>query len=129
VVQQLPPPHYRTLEYLLRHLSHVASYSPQTGMHAKNLAIVWSPNLLRPMSLDGGGAALLQVNVQAVIIEYLIRNANVFFDEHAAAAAIVANPRYSSSSLDRQRKVVSDSSKDSYYVFCHVVLCVAFYNV
>lgn len=93
-------------------------------MHAKNLAIVWSPNLLRPMSLDGGGAALLQVNVQAVIIEYLIRNANVFFDEHAAAAAIVANPRYSSSSLDRQRKVVSDSSKDSYYVFCHVVLCV-----
>jgi len=75
------------------------------------------------MSLDGGGAALLQVNVQAVIIEYLIRNAHVFFDEQAAAAAIVANPRYSSSSLERQQKMVSDSGKDSYYVFCHVVLC------
>lgn len=87
-------------------------------MHAKNLAIVWSPNLLRPMSLDGGGAALLQVNVQAVIIEYLIRNEHVFFDEHAAAAVIVANPRYSSTSLDRQRKVVSDSGKEC----CRVVL-------
>ena len=68
------------------------------------------------MSLDGGGAALLQVNVQAVIIEYLIRNAHVFFDEHAAAAVIVANPRYSSTSLDRQRKVVSDCGKECCYV-------------
>ena len=77
------------------------------------------------MSLDGGGAALLQVNVQAIIIEYLIRNAHVFFDEHAAAAAIVANPRYSDSSLDRQRKVVSDSGKEC----CHVVVrCVTFYG-
>lgn len=109
VVQQLPPPHYRTLEYLLRHLSHVASFSPQTGMHAKNLAIVWSPNLLRPMSLDSGGAALLQVNVQAVIVEYLIKNVHVFFDEKAAAAAIVANPRYSSGSWERQQKIVADS--------------------
>lgn len=84
-------------------------------MHAKNLSIVWSPNLLRPMSLDSGGAALLQVNVQAIIIEYLIRNVHVFFDEHAAAAAIVANPRYADSSLDRQRKVVSDCGKEC----CH----------
>lgn len=65
--------------------------------------------------MDSGGAALLQVNVQAVIIEYLIRNAHVFFDEQAAAAAIVANPRYSSGSWDRQRKVVSESGKETLY--------------
>ena len=75
------------------------------------------------MSLDGGGAALLQVNVQAIITEYLIRNVHVFFDEHAAAAVIVANPRYSDSSLDRQRKVVSDYGKEHCYV---VVRCVTF---
>ena len=70
------------------------------------------------MSLDSGGAALLQVNVQAVIIEYLIKNAHVFFDKHAAAAAIVANPRYSSGSQDKQRRVVSDYGKFSWFVSC-----------
>ena len=108
VVQQLPPPHYRTLEYLLRHLSRVASFSSQTGMHAKNLAIVWSPNLLRPMALDSGGTALLEVSVQAIIIEYLIRNVHVFFDQHAAAAVIVANPRFSTGSRLSQQRVETD---------------------
>ncbi|XP_013921184.1 PREDICTED: rho GTPase-activating protein 32 [Thamnophis sirtalis] len=47
VIQQLPPPHYRTLEFLMRHLSHLAEYCAITNMHTKNLAIVWAPNLLR----------------------------------------------------------------------------------
>ena len=29
------------------HLHRVASHSPKTGMTAKNLAIVWAPNLIR----------------------------------------------------------------------------------
>lgn len=37
----------RTLEYLMRHLSHLATLSSTTNMHTKNLAIVWAPNLLR----------------------------------------------------------------------------------
>lgn len=37
----------RTLEFLMRHLVHMASFSAQTNMHARNLAIVWAPNLLR----------------------------------------------------------------------------------
>lgn len=69
------------------------------------------------MALDSGGAALLQVNVQAVIIEYLIRNAHVFFDQQAAAAVIVANPRYSTGSRDIQPKVVSENGK----WFCHFI--------
>lgn len=50
---QTPPPALRrprarrTLEFLMRHLLHMASYSSQTNMHARNLAIVWAPNLLR----------------------------------------------------------------------------------
>ncbi|ESO83357.1 hypothetical protein LOTGIDRAFT_133635, partial [Lottia gigantea] len=47
VVQQLPPPHYRTTEYLMKHLAKVAAHGHDTGMHSKNLAIVWAPNLLR----------------------------------------------------------------------------------
>lgn len=41
------PPFCRTLEFLMRHLVHMASFSAQTNMHARNLAIVWAPNLLR----------------------------------------------------------------------------------
>lgn len=37
----------RTLEFLMRHLLRMASYSHTTNMHARNLAIVWAPNLLR----------------------------------------------------------------------------------
>lgn len=37
----------RTLEYLLRHLARMARHSANTSMHARNLAIVWAPNLLR----------------------------------------------------------------------------------
>ncbi|MEQ2269046.1 Rho GTPase-activating protein 30 [Xenotaenia resolanae] len=47
VLKELPDPHYRTLEFLMRHLVRMASYSSETNMHARNLAIVWAPNLLR----------------------------------------------------------------------------------
>ncbi|KAF0046674.1 hypothetical protein F2P81_000307 [Scophthalmus maximus] len=47
VLKELPAPHYRTLEFLMRHLVKMASYSPETNMHSRNLAIVWAPNLLR----------------------------------------------------------------------------------
>lgn len=31
----------------MRHLVRMASYCSETNMHARNLAIVWAPNLLR----------------------------------------------------------------------------------
>ena len=37
----------RTLEYLLRHLACLAGSCSITNMPAKNLAIVWAPNLFR----------------------------------------------------------------------------------
>lgn len=42
----------RTLEFLMRHLSQLATFSSITNMHTKNLAIVWAPNLLRWLSLS-----------------------------------------------------------------------------
>lgn len=99
VVQQLPPPHYRTLEYLMRHLAKVAAYGPDTGMHSKNLAIVWAPNLLRSKELEsGGGAAALQgVGIQAVVTECLILYADLIFSDKM--------PSYSSPELkSSQRK-------------------------
>lgn len=64
-VQKLPPPHYRTLEYLTRHLARVAEHGADTGMTTRNIAIVWAPNLLRCAELEVGGVAALQgVGVQ-----------------------------------------------------------------
>ena len=49
------PSYFRTLHYLMRHLNRVSERGPDTGMTAKNLAIVWAPNLLRSLeeSLTG----------------------------------------------------------------------------
>lgn len=52
LVISLPPPHWRTLRFLTRHLSHVSKFDSKTGMTPKNLAIVWAPNLLRSRDLD-----------------------------------------------------------------------------
>nr|CAI5848945.1 unnamed protein product [Callosobruchus analis] len=82
-VQKLPPPHYRTLEYLMRHLAKVAKHGASTGMTTRNVAIVWAPNLLRCEELEVGGVAALQgVGVQAVVTEFLICYADLIFCDH-----------------------------------------------
>ncbi|KAK6172262.1 hypothetical protein SNE40_015960 [Patella caerulea] len=98
VVQQLPPPHYRTTEYLMKHLARVAEHSHETGMHSKNLAIVWAPNLLRSKELEmGGGAAALQgVGIQAVVTECLICYSDIIFSDKM--------PSYSSPELQKAHK-------------------------
>ena len=37
----------RTMDWLMRHLYRMSLHSERTGMTSKNLAIVWSPNILR----------------------------------------------------------------------------------
>ncbi|KAJ8316128.1 hypothetical protein KUTeg_006142 [Tegillarca granosa] len=98
VVQQLPPPHYRTTQYLMRHLARVAAFGNDTGMHSKNLAIVWAPNLLRSKELEsGGGAAALQgVGIQAVVTECLIVYADLIFSDKM--------PSYSSPELKNSHR-------------------------
>ena len=72
----------RTLEYLTKHLHRVALKHNDTGMTAKNVAIVWAPNLLRCKSLEVGGVAALQgVGVQAVVTEYLIKYCELIFND------------------------------------------------
>ncbi|XP_077788200.1 rho GTPase-activating protein 33 isoform X1 [Podarcis muralis] len=85
VIQQLPPPHYRTLEFLLRHLARMAMHSQNTSMHIRNLAIVWAPNLLRSMALEVvaqcGADAFQEVRVQSLVVEFLLNNVQVLFSD------------------------------------------------
>ena len=67
----------------MKHLHRVSLHHTDTGMTAKNLAIVWAPNLLRCQSLEAGGVEALQgVAVQAVVTEYLIKYCHLIFGEH-----------------------------------------------
>ncbi|XP_061829160.1 rho GTPase-activating protein 32-like isoform X2 [Nerophis lumbriciformis] len=83
VIQQLPPPHYRTLEHLMRHLSRLATFSSVTNMHTKNLAIVWAPNLLRSKQIESacfsGTAAFMEVRIQSVVVEFILNNTEALF--------------------------------------------------
>uniref|UniRef100_A0A8C2BGH2 Rho GTPase activating protein 32a n=1 Tax=Cyprinus carpio TaxID=7962 RepID=A0A8C2BGH2_CYPCA len=78
VIQQLPPPHYRTLEFLMRHLSRMGTYCAVTNMHCKNLAIVWAPNLLRSKQIESacfsGTSAFMEVRVQSVVVEFILNH-------------------------------------------------------
>ncbi|XP_077422608.1 uncharacterized protein LOC144052429 isoform X2 [Vanacampus margaritifer] len=89
VIQQLPPPHYRTLEYLMRHLSHLATFSSSTNMHTKNLAIVWAPNLLRSRQIESacfsGTAAFMEVRIQSVVVEFILNNTDALFSAKLSA--------------------------------------------
>ncbi|XP_051005870.1 LOW QUALITY PROTEIN: rho GTPase-activating protein 31 [Acomys russatus] len=103
VIQELPPPHYRTLEYLIRHLAHIASFSSKTNMHARNLALVWAPNLLRCKKIEAticnGDAAFLAVRVQQVVIEFILNHADQIFSGGAPGAPQQDDSRILSKSL------------------------------
>ncbi|KAJ8348490.1 hypothetical protein SKAU_G00270790 [Synaphobranchus kaupii] len=84
VIKELPPPHYRTLECLAKHLVHMATFSSQTNMHARNLALVWAPNLLRSKETElptsNGDIAFLEVRVQQIVVEFILNHVEQIFN-------------------------------------------------
>ncbi|KAK6302834.1 hypothetical protein J4Q44_G00271890 [Coregonus suidteri] len=89
VLKELPAPHYRTLEFLMRHLVKMASYSSHTNMHARNLAIVWAPNLLRSKDIEASGfngtAAFMEVRVQSIVVEFILTHVPQLFPDSGSA--------------------------------------------
>ncbi|XP_072324953.1 rho GTPase-activating protein 33-like isoform X3 [Scyliorhinus torazame] len=98
VIQQLPPPHYRTLQFLMRHLAKLAQQSPATNMHVKNLAIVWAPNLLRSKEIESvgftGTDAFREVRIQSIVVEFLLRHVEILFSDTFSSAGM-NNPGHS----------------------------------
>ncbi|XP_074927223.1 rho GTPase-activating protein 30 isoform X3 [Chelonoidis abingdonii] len=83
VLKDFPSHSCRTLEFLMRHLVHMASFSSQTNMHARNLAIVWAPNLLRSKDIEASGfngtAAFMEVRVQSIVVEFILNHVEQLF--------------------------------------------------
>ncbi|XP_071883825.1 rho GTPase-activating protein 32 isoform X1 [Anas platyrhynchos] len=114
VIQQLPPPHYRTLEFLMRHLARLADYCSVTNMHAKNLAIVWAPNLLRSKQIESacfsGTAAFMEVRIQSVVVEFILNHVDVLFSSKLSSV-IRDGAGHSSLSRPKSLLVSSPSTK------------------
>ncbi|XP_042611083.1 LOW QUALITY PROTEIN: titin homolog [Cyprinus carpio] len=83
VLKDLPALHHRTLEYLMRHLVKMSTFASQTNMHARNLAIVWAPNLLRSKDIESTGfngtAAFMEVRVQSIVVEFILTHVAELF--------------------------------------------------
>ncbi|KAG7469014.1 hypothetical protein MATL_G00124340 [Megalops atlanticus] len=111
VIQQLPPPHYRTLEYLMRHLARLATCSGETNMHIKNLAIVWAPNLLRSMEIEAVGLSgadpFKEVRIQSVVVEFLLSNVDVLFSDSFTSVG-----RFNTATDWVERKVLRQSRRN-----------------
>ncbi|KAF7688452.1 rho GTPase-activating protein 31 [Silurus meridionalis] len=87
VIKELPVPHFRTLEYLAKHLAYLATLSHQTNMHTRNLALVWAPNLLRSKEIEvsacNGDEAFLEVRVQQSVVEFILKHTEQIFNPGA----------------------------------------------
>ncbi|KAK2828577.1 hypothetical protein Q5P01_019611 [Channa striata] len=83
VIKELPAPHFRTLEYLTKHLAHLATLSTQTNMHTRNLALVWAPNLLRSKDIEAssgnGDMAFQEVRIQQSVVEFILNHTEQIF--------------------------------------------------
>lgn len=84
VVKELPTAHFKTLEYLTKHLARLATLSTKTNMHTRNLALVWAPNLLRSkdfeVSTSNGDMAFQEVRVQQSVIEFILNHTEQIFN-------------------------------------------------
>ncbi|XP_069796074.1 rho GTPase-activating protein 33-like isoform X2 [Narcine bancroftii] len=80
----------RTLHFLMRHLEVLAKHSLSTGMHVRNLAIVWAPNLLRSSDIEtvgfSGTDAFREVRIQSIVVEFLLSHVNVLFSDSFSSA-------------------------------------------
>ncbi|CAM4534741.1 unnamed protein product [Leuciscus chuanchicus] len=84
-INELPVSHFRTLEYLTKHLAHLATLSHQTNMHARNLALVWAPNLLRSKEVEvpscNGDIAFQEVRIQQSVVEFILNHTQQIFNQ------------------------------------------------
>uniref|UniRef100_A0A8C9RF62 Rho GTPase-activating protein 29 n=1 Tax=Scleropages formosus TaxID=113540 RepID=A0A8C9RF62_SCLFO len=82
LLRQLPPAHYRTLQFLIGHLHRVTEKADENKMTASNLGIIFGPTLIKPRQIDAevSLSSLVDYPYQALIVELLIRHYNKVFD-------------------------------------------------
>ncbi|XP_027860625.1 rho GTPase-activating protein 29 isoform X2 [Xiphophorus couchianus] len=82
LLRQLPPAHYKTLQFLIEHLHRVTECSEENKMTASNLGIIFGPTLIKPRQADADVSlsSLVDYPYQALMVELLIRHYQMIFD-------------------------------------------------
>ncbi|KTW27830.1 uncharacterized protein T551_02797 [Pneumocystis jirovecii RU7] len=79
VLSILPKAHYDCLEFLILHLfSRVTKHSEKNLMSSKNLAVVFSPTLLRD---ESGMRDIIDIQAKNIGMQYLLDNAESIFGD------------------------------------------------
>ncbi|EMR08844.1 hypothetical protein PNEG_02631 [Pneumocystis murina B123] len=76
VLNILPKAHYDCLEFLISHLCRIIEHSDKNLMPSKNLAVVFSPTLLRD---EKGTRDIVDIQVKNIGIQYLLDNSKNIF--------------------------------------------------
>lgn len=79
IIHSLPKPNYVVLEYLMRHLNLIASYSDINKMESSNLALIFSVGLLRSSQEDL--SSIMMSDLQSKIVEAIIQQVDWFFEQ------------------------------------------------
>ncbi|KAI8381044.1 uncharacterized protein BYT42DRAFT_565055 [Radiomyces spectabilis] len=78
IIHVLPKDNYIVLEYLMRHLNLVASYSDINKMETSNLALIFSVGLLRSCGEDL--SSIMHTDLQSKVVEAIIQQVDWFFE-------------------------------------------------
>nr|XP_046227801.1 rho GTPase-activating protein 29 isoform X3 [Scatophagus argus] len=125
LLRQLPPAHYKTLQFLIEHLHRVTEQSEENKMTASNLGIIFGPTLIKPRQADAevSLSSLVDYPYQALIVELLIRHYQMVFDTplsplgSSSPAEIEAQPRLTQQEkeqrLSRHSKSLGDIKESS----------------
>ena len=75
-VESLPKVHYEVLEFLVRHLSRVVEFEKENLMTSMNVAVVFAPTIMRPMSLE---RELSDTKMKNEVVQWLVEEVDVVF--------------------------------------------------
>ncbi|XP_067433638.1 rho GTPase-activating protein 29-like isoform X2 [Thunnus thynnus] len=120
LLRQLPPAHYKTLQFLIEHLHRVTEQSEENKMTASNLGIIFGPTLIKPRQADAevSLSSLVDYPYQALIVELLIRHYQMIFDTPlsplcgTSPTEVDAHPRLTQQEKERQLSRHSKSLGD-----------------
>jgi hypothetical protein len=114
LVKSLPPHNYHTLKHIVLHLSNVVDNSDVNKMEAKNLAIVFGPNLVRPAD-DNMETMVNNMTHQCKIVETLLTAADWFFAEDDSESlpvpAVLSDAHEESEPANNQALLLDNISK------------------
>lgn len=91
-MRRLPPVHQATLKAILEHLARVAAHSEKNKMDVKNLAIVFGGVIFGEDDLPKGGDLLSMQSWKDSLMEDLIINASILFDDRTPTVSSLPLP-------------------------------------